>query len=63
MVEGLVFIGAGAGVGAGDKNTQIWSRSKTDRLRNTDDRNRILILKFSSLKCYTLLKHLNYVQN
>ena len=35
MVESLpvVFMGAGAGVGAGKKNT--WSQSKTDRLRNT----------------------------
>ena len=35
IVQSLLFIrdGARAGVGAGEKNT--WSRSKTDRLRNT----------------------------
>ena len=33
MVESLIFIEAGAGVGAGEKNTR--SRSKADQLRNT----------------------------
>ena len=33
MDERLIFLGAGAGVGAGEKITR--SRSKTDRLRNT----------------------------
>ena len=33
-IESLLFKGAGAGVGAGEKKTRI--RSKTDRLRNTD---------------------------
>ena len=38
MVESLpavLFIGAGAGVGAGEKNTQSRSQPKTDRLHNT----------------------------
>ena len=35
IVQCLPFIGAGAGVGAGEKNTRRQSRSKTERLRNT----------------------------
>ena len=37
MVESLLFLGAGAGVGVSEKNTWSRSRSKTDWLRNTDD--------------------------
>ena len=35
MVESLLVIGAGAGVGAGEKNTRSRSWPKTDRLHNT----------------------------
>ena len=35
MVERLLFTGAGAGTGAGEKITRSRCRSKTDRLRNT----------------------------
>ena len=36
MVESLLFLGAGAGVGVSEKNTWSRSRSKMDWLRNTD---------------------------
>ena len=36
MVESLLFIGARVGAGAGEKNTL--SRSKTERLCNTEDK-------------------------
>ena len=35
MVESLLFIGTGAGVGAGEKNTRNRIRPKTDRLHNS----------------------------
>ena len=35
MFESLLFLGAEAGAGAGEK-TRSLSRSKTDQLRNTD---------------------------
>ena len=39
MVESLLFIGAWAGVETGAGEKEIRSRSKTDRLRNTNVKN------------------------
>ena len=59
MVESLLFLGAGAGVGVSEKNTWSRSRSKTDWLRNTDYTiTEVLISKILWWKGTALLKSL-----